>query len=252
MAGVSEERLQKFLARAGVASRRKAEALIRAGRVGVDGETAELGRTVVPGAVVTVDGVPVVATAHHVTYLLHKPPGFLSTVSDDRGRPTVMSLVPDHPGLHPVGRLDFDSEGLLLLTTDGDLTFHLTHPSHGHRKVYRIWCARGRLPQAACRRLETGVELEDGPARAVRAVPAEGGAEITLRDGRKRQVRRMVAAVGSEVVRLLRTRFAGLTLAEVPQGGYRRLDGADLRLVGYDLSGTREANPTVRPGHHEG
>lgn len=252
MTGVPEERLQKYLARAGIASRRKAEELIRAGRVGVDGETAQLGRKVVPGAVVTVDGVPVVASSQHVTYLLHKPPGFLSTVSDDRGRPTVMSLVPDHPGLHPVGRLDLDSEGLLLLTSDGDLTFHLTHPSHGHHKVYRIWCALGRLPQAACTRLEAGVELEDGPALAVRAVPTEGGAEITLRDGRKRQVRRMVAAVGNEVVRLVRTRFAGLTLAELSPGGYRRLEAADLRLVGYDPSGAGEANPTVRPGHHEG
>lgn len=243
----SGERLQKVLARAGVASRRKAEELIEAGRVTVDGEVAELGRRVGPGAVVAVDGVPIAPVGRHVTYLLHKPAGFLSAVSDDRGRPTVMSLVPPHPGLHPVGRLDLDSEGMLLLTSDGDLTFALTHPSHGHDKTYRVWCERGRLGADVCARLESGVELEDGPARAVRARPVSGGAEIVLHDGRKRQVRRMVEAVGERVERLVRIRIGDLALGDLPAGGYRRLDAADLRRVGYDPGEGDEENPMAPP-----
>lgn len=251
MAEMADERVQKFLARAGIASRRKAEALIRAGRVTVDGEIAVLGRKVAPGSLVAVDGVQIAAAAPATTYLLHKPPGVLSAVSDDRGRPTVLSLVPPQPGLHPVGRLDLDSEGLLLLTSDGDLTYFLTHPSNGCTKTYRLWCRGGTLSTAACARLEAGVELDDGPARALRATPLAGGGEMVLGDGRKRQVRRMVAAIGDEVVRLVRTAVGGLEL-DVPLGRYRQLDRSDLALVGYDPAGSSEENPTAPPERHWG
>lgn len=224
----SGERLQKFLARAGVASRRKAEELIRAGRVTVDGRRAELGSRVGPGSEVRLDGRIVRDAVERVTYMLNKPPGLLSTVTDPRGRPTVMSLVPDVPGLHPVGRLDLDSEGLLLLTTDGDLTMRLTHPRFEHPKEYRVWCAEGKLDRAACERLEAGVELEDGPARAVSARPAPGGGVIVLEEGRKRQVRRMLAAVGCEVTRLQRTRIGELRLGGLPAGECRRLSEAEI------------------------
>jgi 23S rRNA pseudouridine2605 synthase len=245
---VAHERLQKLLARAGIASRRKAEVLIEAGRVTVDGVTAVLGSRVGPEAVVAVDGVPVGSPARHVSYLLNKPAGVLSTVRDDRGRATVMALLPRHPGLHPVGRLDRDSEGMLLVTTDGDLTYRLTHPSHRHEKTYRVWCRQGGLSREACARLVQGLELEDGPARAVRATPTPGGAEIVLFDGRKRQVRRMVAAVGSEVERLQRTRIGELGLGGLAVGDHRRLGPDDLRRVGYDPPGIGERNPTARPG----
>jgi 23S rRNA pseudouridine2605 synthase len=249
---VDEERLQRRLARAGVASRRGAEALIAAGRVTVDGEVAELGRRVGPDALVEVDGVPLPQLQAHATYLVHKPRGLLSTVRDDRGRPTVMSLVPPHPGLHPVGRLDLDSEGLLLLTSDGDLTYLLTHPSQGHSKRYRVWCVEGRVAADACARLERGVDLDDGSARAVQAQPRSGGVEVVLEDGRKRQVRRMMAAVGYRVERLLRTHVGPLSLGELAPGEARRATAEELALVGYDPSGSREGNPTASPRRDEG
>ena len=172
------ERLQRFLARAGVASRRKAEDLIVAGRVTVDGVVAVLGQKVAPGQHVALDGAPVAGRSEHRTFALHKPAGVVTTAADERGRRTVFDLVPRVPGLHPVGRLDLDSEGLLLLTTDGALTDRLTHPRFGHVKTYRVWCEGGALARADCRRLEEGVELDDGPARALRARPAPGGAVL--------------------------------------------------------------------------
>lgn len=227
------ERLQRFLARAGVASRRKAEALIVAGRVTVDGAVAVLGQKVGPGARVQVDGVEVAPIANHQTFALHKPPGVVTTASDERGRPTVFDLVPAVPGLHPVGRLDLDSEGLLLLTTDGDLTLRLTHPRYGHVKTYRVWCRAGALSREDCRALTAGVTLEDGLARAARARPAPGGATIELGEGRKRQVRRMLAVLGHEVVRLVRTHVGGLALGDLAPGAYRPLTAAELRRLGY-------------------
>lgn len=227
------ERLQRFLARAGVASRRKAEALIVAGRVSVDGAVATLGQKVGPGARVRVDGVEVAPIATHQTFALHKPPGVVTTASDERGRPTVFDLVPAVPGLHPVGRLDLDSEGLLLLTTDGDLTLRLTHPRYGHLKTYRVWCRAGALSREDCRALTAGVPLDDGLAHATRARPAPGGVTLELGEGRKRQVRRMLAALGHEVVRLVRTHVGGLPLGDLAPGAYRRLTAADLRRLGY-------------------
>lgn len=233
------ERLQKLLARAGVASRRKAEELIEAGRVTVGGRVARLGDRALPSDDVLVDGEPLPRAEASVTYLLNKPPGVVSTVHDERGRLTAVELVPPVAGLHPVGRLDLDSEGLLLLTTDGELTLRLTHPRYGHEKEYRVWCEQGAISQEAAAALRAGVELEDGGARALRVERAEGGAVVVLGEGRKRQVRRMLAAVGYDVVRLKRTRLAGLELGDLPLGEYRELTAGDFQALGYDSADRR-------------
>lgn len=222
------ERLQKILAAAGLASRRKAEELIRAGRVSVNGRRARLGDRAAAGDEVLLDGQPVKRSQSLVTLLLYKPAGVLSAVSDDRGRKTVTELVPQAAGLHPVGRLDLDSEGLLLLTNDGDLTLRLTHPRYGKEKEYRVWCQEGAVSKQALARLLEGVELEDGLARAVKAAHAPGGARLVLREGRKRQVRRMLKAVGYEVERLLRLRVDQLRLGDLQPGQWRRLSGAEI------------------------
>lgn len=237
MRGDMSERLQKFLARAGIASRRGAEGLIEAGRVTVNGERAELGRKVSAGDEVRFDGEPVSADASKVVYMLNKPPGVLSTVHDDRGRKTVMDLLPPEvravPGLHPVGRLDSESEGLLLLTNDGELTLQLTHPRYEHEKEYRVWCREGTLEAWALGRLEGGVDLDDGLTRAKVAKVADGGCRLVLTEGRNRQVRRMMTALGLHVTRLQRTRVGGLKLGSLALGGVRRLSPDDLRALGY-------------------
>jgi 23S rRNA pseudouridine2605 synthase len=239
------ERLQRCLARAGVASRRKAEALIEEGRVRVDGDVAALGLKLRPGQRVTVDGAEVRPAVLHRTFMLHKPAGVVSTAVDDRGRRTVLDLLPAVPGLHPVGRLDLDSEGLLLLTTDGDLTMRLTHPRFGQSKTYRAWCAGGPVSDAVCRALEAGVRLDDGPARALRARSAPGGAVVVLGDGRKRQLRRMLEAVGHPVERLVRTHVGDLGLGDLAPGAYVELTRGDLRRLGY--TPPTEAGPSSTP-----
>lgn len=225
------ERLQKVLARLGVASRRGAEELIRAGRVSVNGRSAELGMRVGPTDSVAVDGKSVARQVETVTLMLNKPRGVLSTARDERGRQTVMDLVPPSAGLHPVGRLDRDSEGLLLLSSDGELTLRLTHPRYGHRKTYRVWCAPAKVPDAALARLCTGVELEDGPALALAAARLPGGCELVLAEGRKRQVRRMLAVVGFEVVRLQRTKVGDLGLGDLAPGKWLELGERDIALA---------------------
>ncbi len=222
------ERLQKIIAAAGIASRRKAEELIRAGRVSVNGKRAELGERALPRDEVRVDGQLLARNHASVTLLLHKPAGVLSAASDNRGRKTVLDLVPPAAGLHPVGRLDLDSEGLLLLTNDGDLTLKLTHPRYGKEKEYRVWCSEGAVSKRALERLTEGVELEDGPAVAVKAAHAPGGARLVLREGRKRQVRQMMKAVGYDVDRLLRLRIDQLRLGELQPGQWRRLSGEEI------------------------
>jgi 23S rRNA pseudouridine2605 synthase len=234
-----KERLQKYLARAGIASRRKAEDLIVEGRVSVNGKLAELGMSVVPADTVRVDGKRVEREVPSVTYMLNKPAELITTLSDELGRDTVMSLVPKIPGLHPVGRLDKDSEGLLLLTTDGQLTLQLTHPRYEHEKEYRIWTREGTLTAAALAILEQGIELEDGPAKAIVAKLAEGGCILVIAEGRNRQVRRMLASVGYLVTRLIRTRIAKLELGELATGEYRELSSHDLALLGYTLPQVR-------------
>ena len=230
-----KERLQKFLARAGVASRRKSEDLITQGRVRVNGVVAELGSSVTTGDEVKVDGTEVQGQQKGdlITYMLNKPAGYVTTLDDEKGRKTVMELLPDVPGLHPVGRLDMESEGLLLLTTDGELTQQLTHPKFGHEKTYRVWTDKGTLGAAELGILERGVELEDGKARAIVAKLADGGCELVLGEGRKRQVRRMVAAVGYRVTRLVRTKVGGLELNGLTSGQHRELDADDFAALGY-------------------
>lgn len=237
------ERVQKVLARAGAApSRRKAEALIEAGRVTIDGETAALGARVPEGADVRLDGRPVRPEGAVTVYLLNKPPGVVATAHDPQGRPTVMDLVPSVPGLHTVGRLDLDSEGLLLLTTDGDLTMRLTHPRYGHRKRYRVWCREGAVPDEALARLRSGVELDDGPAAADVARAASGGCVIELHEGRNRQVRRMLRAVGFEVRRLVRTRHGGVSLGNLEPGAWREPTPPEWAALGYDRADVRPAS----------
>jgi 23S rRNA pseudouridine2605 synthase len=227
------ERIQKILSRAGVASRRAAEDLVREGRVTIAGELAVVGQRVPPGAEVRVDGSVVRVRAERRTFALHKPRGVVSSAKDERGRRTVLDLLPDVPGLHPVGRLDRESEGLLIATTDGDLTLRLTHPRYGHTKTYRIWSERGRLDAEALARLRTGVVLEDGPARALSAKAIEGGAVIVLAEGRNHQVRRMLGALGHHVVRLLRTHVGGYALGDLPPGAWVELTPKDVERLGY-------------------
>lgn len=230
-----KERLQKFLARAGVASRRKSEGLISEGRVFVNGKRAELGSSVSREDEVSVDGTKIVGQRKGdlVTYMLNKPAGYVTTLDDEKKRKTVMELVPDIPGLHPVGRLDMESEGLLLLSTDGELTQQMTHPKFGHEKTYRVWTDKGTLGAPALGILERGVELDDGKAKAIVAKLADGGCELVLGEGRKRQVRRMLAAVGYRVKRLVRTKVGRLELGGLPPGQYRELEADDFELLGY-------------------
>jgi 23S rRNA pseudouridine2605 synthase len=230
------QRLQKLIAAAGVASRRQAETLITAGRVTVNGQViTELGTRVDPaGDVVAVDGVPLTQPAHR-TLLLHKPAGYVTTCEDPQGRPTVMALVPPIPGLHPIGRLDQDTTGLLLLTNNGALTFALTHPRHHVSKVYRAG-VQGNPPDAGLRSLEEGITLEDGltaPAhvRVVARGPQESLIDLTIHEGRKRQVRRMFAAIGHPVRTLARLRLGPLTLGDLPEGAWRELTPLELAAL---------------------
>lgn len=229
---MSRERLQKYLARAGYGSRRFAEELIRSGRVWVNGQLAELGQTVDPEAErVCVDGQTATRTA--VQYVvLHKPAGVVTTRHDPQGRRTVMDLLPPELAhLHPVGRLDQDSEGLLLLTNDGPLTFFLTHPRHQVPKTYRA-LVRGKPTPDALAQLHQGVQLEEGWARA-EEVKLEGRQQngwwvrLTLREGRKRQVRRMWDALGHPALRLVRVRLGPLELGNLGPGHYRVLTGPE-------------------------
>jgi 23S rRNA pseudouridine2605 synthase len=233
------ERLQKVLARAGLGSRRAAEALISSGRVTVNDEVAALGRRVDPARDrVAVDGVPVVLDDTLVHWLLNKPADYVSTAHDPQGRHTVLDLVPREPRVFSVGRLDRDTEGLLVLTNDGELAQLLTHPSHGVEKEYTA-VVEGTPSAGALRALRTGVELEDGPACAVRvgsvrsAGTSAGTSAVTIvvKEGRKRMVRRMLAEVGHPVVRLVRTRIGPLRDARLAPGEWRVLTGDEVRAL---------------------
>ena len=217
-------RLAKFLAHAGVASRRAAEGIIGEGRVSVAGEVVtDPARDVDESSGVAVDGEPVAPEPLEV-HMLNKPPGVVSTAHDTHGRPTVVDLVRSGRRLYPVGRLDADTSGLILLTNDGELAEHLTHPRYGVERVYRARVRPARVPERALRELRDGVELEDGrtaPARARRLEP--GLVEITIKEGRKRQVRRMLEAVGHRVTELERVRFGPLALGQLRAGRSRRL-----------------------------
>jgi 23S rRNA pseudouridine2605 synthase len=226
------ERLQKVLARAGFGSRRACEELIAAGRVHVNGAAAPLGRRVeVEQDHIEVDGIPVSVRTGLVYYLLNKPRGVVTTAADPQGRPTVVELLPLEPRVYPVGRLDADTEGLLLLTNDGELTHRLTHPSFGVEKEY-IAEVEGAPPPVAVRRLREGIELDDGPTAPARAaLVAPNVLRLTIHEGRNRQVRRMCAAVGHPVVRLVRTRIGPVVERDLKPGEWRPLTRAEVRAL---------------------
>lgn len=230
------ERLQKVLARSGFGSRRACEELIEAERVTVNGEVATLGRRVDPASDrIEVDGVAVPTAAGLVYYLLNKPAGVVTTASDPQGRPTVVDLVPAEPRVFPVGRLDYQTEGLLLLTNDGELAQGLTHPSRGVEKEYLVE-VDGEPGRDALRRLRDGVLLDDGPTAPARVRVAQrlaGGAAlvIVIHEGRNRQVRRMCEAVGHPVRRLVRIRIGPLVDRRLPPGRWRPLEPSEVRAL---------------------
>jgi 23S rRNA pseudouridine2605 synthase len=251
------ERLSKVIAAAGVAARRKAAELVRAGRVRVDGK------------VVTQPGLPVDADKSRVEVdgrrvrpqpkrylMLNKPCGPLSTAADQRGRPTVLDLLGDREErLYPAGRLDADTEGLLLITNDGDLTYRLTHPRHEVEKVYEAE-VEGRPSEAALRKLEQGIRLDDGftgtsRARLLRAGDESTLLELTVHAGRKRMVRRMLAAVGHPVVGLRRTRVGPLTLGKLRPGRHRALTEEEVAaLKAYAERATASAEEAAAQNHN--
>ena len=232
------DRLQKVLARVGIGSRRVCEDLIAEGRVLVDGEVAVLGRRIdVETVLIEVDGAPVGVRPDLVHYLLNKPAGVVTTADDPQGRPTVVGMVPTEPRVFPVGRLDLETEGLLLLTNDGELTHRLTHPSFGVEKEY-VAEVLGEPSRGALRRLREGIELDDGttaPARAALLDPSV--LRLTIHEGRNRQVRRMCEAIGHPVVRLIRTRIGPLADRSLAPGAWRELTGDELRSLQRAVAG---------------
>jgi 23S rRNA pseudouridine2605 synthase len=216
-------RLNAYLARAGVASRRRADELIKAGRVTVNGEPGQLNTFVSRGDAVAVDGAPI--SAQRLAYvLLHKPAVTVTTARDPHGRPTVVELVDLPERVVPVGRLDADTTGALLLTNDGPLAHRLAHPRYGVEKVYEAE-VEGEPDSDALRQLEAGVELDDGPTAPARArLLTASRIELTVHEGRKHQVKRMCAAVGHPVLALHRSRYAGLTLEGLEPGRWRELE----------------------------
>jgi len=220
-------RLNAYLARAGVASRRRSDELIKAGRVTVNGDPGQLNTVVQPHDRVELDGEPV-ELQPLVYVLLHKPVGAVTTASDPQGRRTVVELV-DHPGrVVPVGRLDYGTTGALLLTNDGELAHRLAHPRYEVEKVYEAE-VEGDPSDAALEQLRAGIELDDGPtspAQAERLAP--GRVELRIHEGRKHQVKRMLAAVGHPVRRLHRSRYAGLTLEGLEPGAWRELEPVEV------------------------
>jgi len=223
-------RLNAYLARAGIASRRGADELIKAGRVRVNGEPGQLNTFVAARDRVEVDGKPV--TKQKLAYLLlHKPAGVVTTASDPQGRRTVVALVPGDPRVVPVGRLDADTTGALLLTNDGQLAHRLAHPRYEVEKVYEAELER-EPSDAALRALAEGIELEDGrtaPAKARRLKPKL--IELSIHEGRKHQVKLMCAAVGCPVVRLRRSRYAGLDLSGLAPGEWRALERSEVEVL---------------------
>jgi len=247
------ERLQKLMAAAGFCSRRRGEELIRQGRVRVNGRPAGVGdQADAARDRIEVDGRLLQAAPPSLTLLLNKPAGVLCTCHDPRGRATVLDLLPPPlrrgQGLHPVGRLDNDSRGALLLSNDGALTLRLTHPRYGHRRTYRVW-VRG-LPDAdALRRWRAGVPLEGQPSQpvAVRLLERDGDAallELQMGEGRNRQIRRTAALLGHPVLDLQRTAIGPWSLGELPEGRWRRLLPEELSALPDDGS---EPSPAARP-----
>jgi 23S rRNA pseudouridine2605 synthase len=237
-ANICAVRLNAYLARAGIASRRGSDDLIKAGRVTVNGDPGQLNTFVETGDLVEVDGEPV--SPQKLAYvLLHKPPGTVTTARDPQGRPTVVELVDVPERVVPVGRLDADTTGALLLTNDGPLANRLAHPRYGVEKVYEV-DVEGEPDAPALRRLAEGVQLEDGvtaPATVLSLAPSRF--ELTLHEGRNRQVKRMCAAVGYPARRLHRSRYAGLTLEGLQPGQWRELEPSEVNR----LSGLGSGSP---------
>jgi 23S rRNA pseudouridine2605 synthase len=232
------ERLQKVLARVGVGSRRTCEELIEQGRVRVNGSVPVLGRRIDPAVdLVELDGVPLSLAPGLVHYLVNKPAGVVSTAKDTHGRTTVVSLVPPEPRVFPVGRLDRDTEGLLLLTNDGALAHRLTHPSFGVAKEY-LAQVEGEPSSGDLRSLREGVDLDDGPtAPAKVAALAPGLLRMVIHEGRNRQIRRMCEAIGHPVLRLVRTRIGPITDPNLAPGEYRRLGDEEVRRLAAATTG---------------
>ncbi len=235
------ERLQRVLARVGLGSRRVCDDLISEGRVKVNGSTA------IPGArvdaatdLIEVDGAAISVLPDTITYLLNKPRGVVTTADDPEGRPIVIDLVPAEPRVFPVGRLDYDTEGLLLLTNDGTMAHRLTHPSFGVEKEY-LAQVKGTPSRQVLRQLREGVALEDGPTAPAQATSVSSGLiRLVIHEGRNRQVRRMCEAVGHPVERLVRTRIGPITDTRLKPGEYRLLDAKEL------LALQRAVNPVAR------
>lgn len=232
------ERLQKIIARAGICSRREAEKLISAGRVTVDGKIVrELGAKADFNQKIRVDGKILNFCAEKIYLLLNKPRGYVCTVKDERGRKTVLDLLGENfsERVYPVGRLDLNSEGLLILTNDGDLTNALIHPRFEVEKTYRATIS-GVVTEEKLDKLRAGIELEDGlTAPAEIYLLAENKIEITIHEGRNRQVRRMFAAIGCDVKRLRRIKFAGLTIKNLGVGKFRELTAEEIAQLKGDL-----------------
>jgi len=227
----SSERLQKALARSGVASRRAGEEFIKAGRVTINGQVATLGDKVRPNDQIELDSVPILRDPDLVHYLLHKPRDVVSTAHDPQGRPTVVDLIHSESRVFPVGRLDTDSEGLIVLTNDGNLTHRLTHPSFGIPKEY-LAHVEGVPTRLALRQLREGVELDDGlTAPAAVSMPQDGLLKLVISEGRNRQVRRMCAAVGHPVVRLVRVRIGPISDKALAAGAWRILSAEEVRSL---------------------
>lgn len=227
------QRLQKLIAAAGICSRRRAEELLQAGRVQVNGHTAHLGDRADPNTDdIRLDGQPLRAKAPALVLLLNKPAGVVSSCRDPEGRPTVLDLLPPElaqgQGLHPVGRLDAASRGALLLSNDGALTLRLTHPRYRHRKRYRVW-VQGEPTTEALARWRAGVPLDGRPSLPVelrRLGQGRGNTqlELVLREGRNRQIRRTAELLGHPVLDLQRTAIGAIDLGALPEGRWRRLD----------------------------
>jgi 23S rRNA pseudouridine2605 synthase len=240
---MAEMRVHRALAQAGVASRRAAETMVADGRVTVNGQVATVGQLVRESDVIAVDGTRVSAEPIR-TYMLNKSMGVVSTASDPEGRPTVLRGLPDDVRLYPIGRLDIDTTGLLLITNDGDLAHRLMHPRSKVPKTYEA-LVEGRVSSAAVRSLRNGIELEDGPTQPAKVEvldrQAQGGTwlRIEITEGRNRQVRRMCEAVGHRVRRLVRTRYGGLGLGGLDRGEHRLLSSAELARLESQAGLTR-------------
>lgn len=228
-------RINKYLAQCGVASRRECDRLIAEGKVTVNGRPAGLGDDVNDGDNIKVEGRPV-SVKKNEYYLLHKPKGYLCTVSDDKGRKTVMDILGDGIGrVYPVGRLDYDSEGLLILTTDGELAQHLTHPSNEVPKTYLVK-VEGRLTEADLNPIRSGIEIDGYVTKKCRTHIVETNkdytkVELVLREGKNREIRKMFAAIGREVTLLKRTKVGELTLRGLDRGAFRKLTPAEVEYL---------------------